>query len=190
MAIDFLHHLLHIDAQGGLPVLGDFHVDLSALAAEKFHLGHVRHPQQLLADFLGEVILLGPAVSVRANRVDDAEHIAKFVVDVGTLDAVGHPMPHVIEFLARGVPDIRDFLRRRGIAEFKKDRQFSGLGVATYFVCIGHFLQRRFQTVTDLFHHLHGIGAGPENAHGHDAEVERRVLVLPQTLIGIDTGDQ
>ena len=135
-------------------------------------------------DVVGALAQLLVAEAVGRQRVDRAVDVAELVVEERADDAGRQGGAHVADLLAHRVPDLRHLLRRRRVPHLKDDQRLARLGVAADLVGVRHLLQRLLELVGHLLGDLLRGRAGPEDAHRHRPEGERRVFVLAELEVG------
>jgi hypothetical protein len=104
--------------------------DLFILGAEDFDLGDIRHAQQPPPDFVDIIPQLAVRKSVRGEAVDDAECIAKLVVESGADDARRQGAADVAHTLSHIIPNIWNFLGGRAAFQIDEYGRRAGAGEA------------------------------------------------------------
>src|SRR5690348_11453893 len=105
--------------------------------------------EQLRADILDVVAKLPMREPVGSEAIDNAERVAKFVVEPRADDARGQGVAHVADALAHVIPDVRDFPGTRVVFEIDEDRGHPRAREATQEVKLWRFLQRAFKALRD-----------------------------------------
>jgi hypothetical protein len=177
-------HLVHVQAQLGQPLLGDFDVELFVLHAKQRHLADVWHAQQLLAHIIGKALDFGVGESLRLQRINHAIDIAKIIVEERALHARGQRKAHVADFFAHQIPRVGHLGGLGRVTDLENHRGLAGLGVAADLVGVRHLLQGALDLVGHLLGHLLRRGPWPGRPHHHDPKGKRRVFILAQLEIG------
>jgi hypothetical protein len=137
-------------AEGRELGVGELHVDLLVLLADQVDLGHVLHPQQLVADTIGGLLQLRIAEAVAGERVDVAEGVAELVVEERPGDARWQRAAHVAHLLAHLVPGVADFLGARRVLDEHEHHRFARLRIAAQEVEARRLLQLALDAVGQL----------------------------------------
>ena len=153
------------------------------MRTKQLHLGHVGHPQQLLAQVVGEGFNLSVVKPIRLNRVDHAVHIAKIVVKKRSLNTRRQRGANVAHLFAHGVPSVSNVGAFNNVFDLKNDLRFARLGITANFVGVRHFLQGALNFVSHLLGHLLRGSARPVGADHHGPKGKRWVFVLPQLKV-------
>ena len=121
--------------------------------AKHLHLGDIFDSQKLLARIIGKGFQLCIAVTIAGQAINNAEYIAKLVIEKWALHTLRQGIAHVTNFLAHGVPKIGHILWSRVVSQLKDDLRLSRLGVAADLVCVGYLLQGALNLVRHLLSH-------------------------------------
>ena len=99
-------HGIQVQPQLRQAFLGNFDVEFFVLHAKQLDLGHIGHTQQLLAHIIGKGFHLGVAETGRLQRIDDAIHITKVIVEKRPLHTLRQGAAHVTNPFSHLVPDV------------------------------------------------------------------------------------
>ncbi len=106
-------YVLRRQPEPGQLVVGEIEIDPLVLRADQVDLANPGHREKLLANVLGDVLELRQCEAIAGDGVNDAVHVAEFVVEERALHARGKRLLDIADLLAHLIPEIRHLARRR-----------------------------------------------------------------------------
>ena len=177
-------HRSHVQTQLHQLLLRHLDKDFFVLRPKQVHFRHIRHAQQGLAQDVCLCLDFGSRETLTTQGIDDAIHIAKFVIEKRPHHTLRQAATHVTDFFTHRIPNLRHFPGLGVVFDLENDLRFTRLGIAADLVRKRHLLKGAFQLVGHLLGHLFCGSTRPISPHDHGPEGERGVFILPQLKIG------
>ena len=186
---DRRQHFVEAELEIGELLGREAEIDLLVLVAKNLDLADIGRTQELGPCRFGEVARLARREAVVGDAVDDAEDVAKLIVEEGADHAGRERRLDVTDLLADLVPDVVELALGRRLLEVDENGRLAGFGVALEVIELGSFLELLLEPVGHLCEHIGRRGPGPDRLDHHGLHGEVRILLPAEPLISADATD-